>query len=72
MPVPKTGLSELTWKKARRSMANGDCVEVAFTGGRVYVRDSKSPGGDILACAPAVWSQFLATVKLGLVDLPRS
>ncbi|WP_129839024.1 DUF397 domain-containing protein [Streptomyces sp. RFCAC02] len=52
------------WRKSTYSSANGDCVEVADSGGGdgfgLAVRDSKRPGGRVLAFAAPQWSAFLA------------
>lgn len=55
----------LTWRKARRSSAEGgNCVEVAdlFDGGRA-VRDSKDPSGPVLRFTSTQWGAFVAGVK---------
>lgn len=44
----KADLTQAAWRKSSRSSANGQCVEVAFAGGAVAARDSKSPGGRVL------------------------
>jgi hypothetical protein len=48
------------WRKSSRSDSGGSCVELAHTLGAV--RDSKNPGGPVLA-VPV--SALLATVKDG-------
>lgn len=63
-------LQQLSWRKARRSIANGDCVEVAITQGQVFVRDSKQPSVTVLGCSGEVWKQFLQGVQLGSFGLP--
>ena len=62
----------LTWRKASRSGAAGDCVEVAFgPDGRAtgYVRDSKSPERGYLVVTPPSLAALLADVKTGRLDL---
>lgn len=42
---------------------DGDCVEVAYPGPAVAIRDSKSPTTGTLVLPPAAWSHFLAEVS---------
>jgi hypothetical protein len=61
---------ELSWRKAARSANNGACVEVATAPGRVAVRDSKDPDGNILWYSATAWRSFLAQAKQGFLDYP--
>jgi hypothetical protein len=53
----------LTWKKARRSTADGACVEVASTGEMVAVRDSKNTCGPALIFTRSEWVSLLEGIK---------
>jgi hypothetical protein len=59
------------WRKSSHSSGNGgQCVEVAQNlPGAVAVRDSKDPGGPVLAFSFAEWRAFAAGVKAGEFDL---
>ncbi|MGI8309008.1 DUF397 domain-containing protein [Saccharopolyspora hattusasensis] len=57
--------AEAKWRKSSRSVGSGqggNCVEVAFAGPAVAVRDSKDPGGPVLAFPASSWAAFLARV----------
>jgi hypothetical protein len=56
---------QLNWRKTRRSMNHGDCVEVAAAKGKIAVRDSKNPGGSRMAYSARSWRAFVEQVKVG-------
>lgn len=57
-------LARATWRKPRRSQANGNCVEVADgVPGAVPVRDSKLPTGPALVVPADAWAAFIEGVK---------
>ena len=43
------------WRKALRSIGNGDCVEVAPIAGDIVIRDSKNPNGPTIAYTAESW-----------------
>ena len=55
--------TSLTWRKARRSGASGNCVELAVDGQEVLVRDSKNPGGGHLSLRSTAWAQFVRSLR---------
>jgi uncharacterized protein DUF397 len=64
-------LDNATWRKSRYSGSNGGaCVEVADDVlGVVAVRDSKDPGGPVLAFGPDEWRAFTVAIKAGEFDV---
>lgn len=65
-----TDLSHAVWRKARRSLNNGGCVEVAANLPDVIaVRDSKRPDGGAHVVGRAAFAAFLADAKEGRYDL---
>lgn len=69
-------MSTSDWDGARwfKSIGSGDhgCVEVAFHGGRIGVRDTKDGGtGPVLAFDETEWSAFISGAKAGEFDLPQ-
>ncbi len=63
MSLTRFEFRQLTWRKARSSMNNGNCVEIAPTDGRIMVRDSMQPCGPVLEYPAAVWRTFIAEAK---------
>jgi hypothetical protein len=60
--------ASLTWVKAEYSGANGQCVEIASTTGKVAMRDSKDPDGPILVYTPGEFKAFLHGARNGEFD----
>lgn len=57
------------WRKASRSFALGNCVEVApDEGGGVQMRDSKDPAGPVLTFTAAEWEAFMDGARKGEFD----
>ncbi|WP_427920576.1 DUF397 domain-containing protein [Streptomyces sp. cg40] len=55
--------STFTWWKSSYSEAGATCCEVAFTGARMLVRDSKRPGIGILSFTPQAWQAIVRHVR---------
>ena len=49
------------WKKSS-NCANSTCVEVADTGDRCAVRDSKNPEGPVLVFGRSDWDAFIGMI----------
>jgi len=56
-------LANLTWRKSSRSVGQGACVEMAVCVDRALVRDSKNPGGPVLAFPQGSVTTFLRALK---------
>jgi hypothetical protein len=56
------------WRTSSKC-SNGSCVEVAFDGESVLVRNSQRPEGPEVAYTPQEWTDFLAGAKNGEFDL---
>jgi hypothetical protein len=59
------------WRKALRSVGNGNCVEVAATAAGVVVRDSKDPAGPVVAYNAQSWRSFALAARQGMFDQTR-
>ena len=55
------------WRTSSRSQ-DTNCVEVAYAGGEVRVRDTKNREGTVLSVAAPDWLDFIAAVKDGEFD----
>jgi hypothetical protein len=51
------------WRKSSYSSAQGNCVEVAGNGNRVFVRDTNDHNGATLSLTPDAWRRFAVQVK---------
>jgi hypothetical protein len=59
----------LTWRKSRRSLANGQCVEAArLADGRLAMRNSRNTSGLMLLFTEGEWRAFIDGVKDGDFD----
>lgn len=59
--------TRFSWVKSSASHPD-NCVEVAFVGEDVWVRDSKAPDEGALCFTRAEWDAFLAGVRRGEFD----
>jgi hypothetical protein len=61
----------LQWRKARRSVNNGACVEVAPASGQMLVRDSTNLNGPVMRYSGQSWRMFILGTKTGRFDPDR-
>jgi hypothetical protein len=67
--MPATELQQVTWRKSRRSSAQGDCVETAsLPGGGAALRNSRHPDGPALIFTDTELRAFVEGVKDGDFD----
>ena len=65
MSIIDSGHHNVTWRKASRSVGNGECVEISSHLGRVSIRDSKDPEGPFLSYPANAFRVFLDAAKRG-------
>ena len=66
----RVDLSQARWVKSTHSGPDSDnCVEVAFVGEAIAVRDSRNPEGPALIFTPAEWDAFVGGAKDGEFDI---
>ncbi|MFI6453892.1 DUF397 domain-containing protein [Streptosporangium amethystogenes] len=58
-------LSHAEWRTSSLSGSSGQCVQVAFLGKDVAVRDSKNIHGPVLMFEGAAFAAFLGAIKTG-------
>jgi Domain of unknown function (DUF397) len=63
MSLKSLEVRDLHWRKAKRSVGNGACVEVASVNGKIAVRDSVNPGGAFLQYPARSWQDFASRAK---------
>jgi hypothetical protein len=67
--MPASKLCGASWRKSRRSSAQGNCVETAkLPDGGAAVRNSRYPEGPALIFTRAEWRAFLEGAKDGDFD----
>lgn len=60
--------TEMHFRKSSYSSDTANCVEVAFAGSHVAIRDSKNPDGPILTYAAQSWYEFVEALRQGEFD----
>lgn len=71
MALPQDEVLRLSWRKAKRSMSNGNCTEVTVVADFVAVRDSQDLRGPILRYPAGSWRSFLTDARMGKFDVFR-
>jgi len=71
MATEEASIDMELWRKSRRSIGNGACVEIAPASGAVAVRDSTNCVGPVLRYSAPTWHAFIADAKNGTFDVVR-
>jgi len=65
--MAEPGRSSIQWLKSESS-GDGNCVEVAFVGRSVLVRNSRDRAGPVLSFTHSEWTAFLIGARSGTFD----
>jgi len=72
MALTQDEVLRLNWRKAKRSMSNGNCTEVTVAADLIVVRDSQDPYGPVLRYPAGSWRSFLHDARMGKFDVFRT
>jgi hypothetical protein len=62
-------VNEALWRKSRRSVGNGACVEVTVADPGIAIRDSTDQAGPRITYSAVAWRNFGQFVRLGRFDI---
>jgi hypothetical protein len=68
MSLNDGGSARFDWRKARRSMNAGACVEVGSATEAVAVRDSQDLRGPVVRYTSTAWRSFVGDARTGRFD----
>jgi hypothetical protein len=68
MSMSNLEINDLQWRKARRSVNNGACVEVAPISRQILIRDSTDRTGPVMRYSGRSWCIFVGDIKTGRFD----
>jgi hypothetical protein len=71
MSMSNLEINDLQWRKARRSVNNGACVEVAPISRQILIRDSTDRNGPVMRYSGRSWCIFVGDIKTGRFDPDR-
>jgi hypothetical protein len=71
MSMSNLEINDLQWRKARRSINNGACVEVAPVSRQILIRDSTDRNGPVMRYSRGSWCIFVGDIKTGRFDPDR-
>jgi hypothetical protein len=69
MPAGDMLVDESLWRKSRRSVGNGACVEVTVAESGIAVKDSTDQAGPRVTYSAAAWRNFGQCVRQGQFDI---